>query len=74
MAGVIDDEPPPQSWAGHAKWLGPSSQLAQIVERERPARIVVAIADRRDRLPLQLLLDCRVRGIIVEDAWSSTNA
>jgi lipopolysaccharide/colanic/teichoic acid biosynthesis glycosyltransferase len=38
------------------------------VARVRPARIVVAVADRRDRLPLQSLLESRVRGIVVEDA------
>jgi exopolysaccharide biosynthesis polyprenyl glycosylphosphotransferase len=68
VAGVIDDQPLPDSWTGRAKWLGPSSRLAEVVARERPARIVVAVADRRDRLPLPLLLELRVRGIIVEDA------
>ena len=33
-----------------------------------PSRIVVAVADRRDRLPLQSLLESRVSGIVVEDA------
>ena len=51
-----------------SRWLGPPSRLAEIVERVRPDRIVVAFADRRDRLPLQLLLESRVRGVIVEDA------
>jgi exopolysaccharide biosynthesis polyprenyl glycosylphosphotransferase len=68
VAGVIDEEPLPRPWAASTKWLGPPSQLAEIVERVRPARIVVAVADRRDRLPLQVLLESRVRGIIVEDA------
>ena len=36
--------------------------------RQLAQRIVVAVADRRQRLPLQLLLESRVRGIIVEDA------
>ena len=34
----------------------------------QPTRIVVAVADRRDRLPMQSLLESRVRGIVVEDA------
>ena len=34
----------------------------------RPSRIVVAIENRRDRLPLQALLDSRVSGIAVDDA------
>jgi exopolysaccharide biosynthesis polyprenyl glycosylphosphotransferase len=67
VAGVIDDGPLPGPWAATTASLGPPSQLAEIVERVRPARIVIAVADRRDRLPLQVLLESRVCGIIVED-------
>jgi exopolysaccharide biosynthesis polyprenyl glycosylphosphotransferase len=68
VAGLVDHEEPQGPWARNTKWLGPPSRLAEIVERVRPHRIVVAVADRRDRLPLQLLLESRVRGVIVEDA------
>ena len=66
VAGVIDNEPPQRS--ATTTWLGPTSDIAEIVQRVRPERIVVAVDDRRDGLPLQALLDLRVRGIIVEDA------
>lgn len=68
IVGVIDEEPPSAAWADRTTWLGPPSQLAEIVERVHPDRIVVAVADRRDRLPMQLLLESRVRGIMVEEA------
>jgi exopolysaccharide biosynthesis polyprenyl glycosylphosphotransferase len=68
VAGVIDDGPSPRPWAATTTCLGSPSQLAEIVERVRPARIVIAVADRRDRLPVQVLLESRVGGIIVEDA------
>jgi exopolysaccharide biosynthesis polyprenyl glycosylphosphotransferase len=68
VAGLVDHEEPQVPWARNTKWLGPPSRLVEIVERVRPGRIVVAFADRRDRLPLQLLLESRVRGVIVEDA------
>jgi exopolysaccharide biosynthesis polyprenyl glycosylphosphotransferase len=68
VAGVIDDKPLPRPWAATTTCLGPPSQLAAIVERVRPARIVIALADRRDLLPVQVLLASRVCGIIVEDA------
>jgi exopolysaccharide biosynthesis polyprenyl glycosylphosphotransferase len=68
VVGTVDDERPDAESPAGARWLGPCDQFAEIVERVRPARIVVAVADRRDRLPLQSLLESRVRGIVVEDA------
>ncbi|HEV3215909.1 MAG TPA: exopolysaccharide biosynthesis polyprenyl glycosylphosphotransferase [Vicinamibacterales bacterium] len=66
VAGVVDQENP-KVFCG-APWLGPLERLADIVERVRPARIVVAPADRRGHLPLRLLLESRMRGVVVEDA------
>ncbi len=68
VAGIVDDEQPDADSPDAARWLGPCDRLAEIVERVSPACIVVAVADRRDRLPLQSLLESRVRGILVEDA------
>jgi exopolysaccharide biosynthesis polyprenyl glycosylphosphotransferase len=47
--------------------LGPLARLDKIIEEVRPDRIVVALTERRGRLPLRQLLDARVRGILVED-------
>jgi FlaA1/EpsC-like NDP-sugar epimerase len=68
VAGIVDDDEPEAGSPDAARWLGPCDQLAEIVERIRPVCIVVAVADRRDRLPMQSLLESRVRGILVEDA------
>jgi exopolysaccharide biosynthesis polyprenyl glycosylphosphotransferase len=68
IVGIVDDERPDADAPACAPWLGPCDQLGDIVERIRPARIVVAAADRRDRLPMQSLLEWRVKGILVEDA------
>jgi exopolysaccharide biosynthesis polyprenyl glycosylphosphotransferase len=68
IVGIVDDERPDADAPSGARWLGPCDQLGEIVERIRPARIVVAAADRRDRLPMQSLLEWRVKGILVEDA------
>ncbi len=68
VAGIVDDEQPEPDSPDAARWLGPCDRLAEIVERVNPCCIVVAVADRRDRLPLQSLLESRVRGIRVEDA------
>jgi len=47
--------------------LGPIDRLAEILEEFRPDWIVVALAERRGRLPVRELLGSRVRGIPVED-------
>jgi exopolysaccharide biosynthesis polyprenyl glycosylphosphotransferase len=68
VTGIVDDEQPDAESPLHSRWLGTSDQLAEVVARVHPARIVVAIENRRDRLPLQTLLESRVSGIDVEDA------
>jgi len=68
VAGIVDDQVPARGSDDYRRWLGTTDQLGEIVERVDPAIIVVALADRRDRLPLQALLESRVSGIGVEDA------
>ncbi len=67
VAGIVDDEKPTDERISDL-WLGTSDQLAKIVADVRPARILVAVADRRKGLPLHALLDSRVKGVEVEDA------
>jgi lipopolysaccharide/colanic/teichoic acid biosynthesis glycosyltransferase len=45
-----------------------AENLGRVVAATRPDRIVVALAERRGRLPLYQLLESRARGILVEDA------
>jgi exopolysaccharide biosynthesis polyprenyl glycosylphosphotransferase len=66
LAGVVDESPPIGGEAA-ARWVGPPDRLCEIVERLRPACIVLAVRDRRDHLPLMSLLQTRVRGTIVVD-------
>jgi exopolysaccharide biosynthesis polyprenyl glycosylphosphotransferase len=68
VVGIVDNTRPEDGTFAGVPWLGRGDQLAQILADVQPERIVVAVADRRDRLPLQTLLEARVRGIMVEDA------
>jgi exopolysaccharide biosynthesis polyprenyl glycosylphosphotransferase len=68
MAGLVDHEAPQAGSARTIPWLGTFDRLTEIVERVRPSRIIVALADRRGRLPLLSLLESRIRGVVVEDA------
>ena len=47
--------------------LGSYGDVADVVRRHRPDRIVVAMPDRRGNLPVSELLACRFRGITVEE-------
>jgi exopolysaccharide biosynthesis polyprenyl glycosylphosphotransferase len=68
VLGIVDSQQPDQGSPLADRWLGTCDELDQIVARVRPSRIVVAIENRRDRLPLQALLESRVNGIDVDDA------
>jgi len=47
--------------------IGTHDQIAAIAERERIHRIIVANEDRRGCLSLNQLLECKTKGIIIED-------
>jgi exopolysaccharide biosynthesis polyprenyl glycosylphosphotransferase len=66
--GIVDDQPPREGLQAEAPWLGPLDRLTEIVEAARANHIVVALSDRRGRLPLKSLLTSRVRGVVVEEA------
>jgi exopolysaccharide biosynthesis polyprenyl glycosylphosphotransferase len=46
---------------------GPLDHLDKIIEEVKPDRIVVALAERRGRMPMRHLLEAEARGILVED-------
>ncbi len=66
VVGCVGDERAAES-AG-IKDLGPTESLREVVSATRPARIVVGMIERRNRLPLADLLDLRFDGNIVEEA------
>src|SRR5688572_8284524 len=47
VTGVVDDQQPDAECPLHSRWLGTSDQLAEVIARVQPARIVVAIENRR---------------------------
>ena len=68
IAGFIDDSATSDSILGESRRLGDfGDDLLAIVARVHPDMIVVAQGDRRGRLPVDALLECRLRGIAVMD-------
>jgi len=68
IIGFLDDNPaaPDTIPAGRAL-LGKIKDLPTIVEERTPDVVVVAQINRRGNFPAKALLDCRLRGIAVED-------
>jgi|SRR5882724_414267 len=67
IVGVADDAVAPEEPAPRYPLLGPLAHFAKIIEEVQPDRIVVAMAERRGRLPVRQLLESQIHGIIVED-------
>lgn len=68
LVGFIDDDP--------AKFgisivnpgiIGGYGDITKLTEEAGINRIIVALADRRAKLPMATLLDCKLRGIIIEE-------
>jgi exopolysaccharide biosynthesis polyprenyl glycosylphosphotransferase len=68
VIGAVDDSVDGNGAPGVTPLLGRLNQFSQIVAATRPGHIVIAMADRRGRVPERLLLDSRFRGVKVEDA------
>jgi exopolysaccharide biosynthesis polyprenyl glycosylphosphotransferase len=68
VIGVADDASDSLEFSFRELLAGPLARLGVIIEELRPDRIIVALADRRGRLPMRELLEARVQGVTIEDA------
>ena len=68
VVGVADDVDSTGCLPSRYPLRGPLRHFDKILEEVRPDRVIVALAERRGRLPVGQLLDSRMRGIPVEDA------
>ena len=64
--GIANPTAPETVPAGHVL-LGKTQDLSALVEDTKPDLIVVAQMNRRGNFPAKALIDCRMRGIQVED-------
>jgi exopolysaccharide biosynthesis polyprenyl glycosylphosphotransferase len=68
LAGVADDGGTAAAGATlPCPVLGPLERLDKIIEEVKPDRIIVALSERRGRMPVGQLLECGSQGILVED-------
>jgi exopolysaccharide biosynthesis polyprenyl glycosylphosphotransferase len=66
--GFVDDSRSKGMTVAGLPVLGASCELRQIVEHVKPDRIVVSLAERRNALPVDVLLELRFSGIRIEEA------
>jgi len=71
--GFVDNLEPGAEIPG-GEFLGEIRELRDIVTRLKPDRIVVGMAERRERLPVNELLEMRLSGIHIEDALTTYEA
>jgi len=69
IKGWVADDAPANGLPGGL--LGPVARLREIVAEYKPDRIIVGMAERRTRLPVQVLLDTRYSGVQIEDALTT---
>jgi sugar transferase (PEP-CTERM system associated) len=68
IAGYVTDLENDRDGIPGAKLLGPVHALAEIVVATAPSRIVVGMFERRNRVPVNDLLDLRFSGHVIEEA------
>jgi sugar transferase (PEP-CTERM system associated) len=68
IAGYVDDAHQPGDILRGGKVLGNLPDLKEIVAATNPARIVVGMTERRNRMPVADLLELRFSGRIIEEA------
>jgi len=71
IVGVVDEGGSREGQSFRYPLLGPLEHLDKIIEEITPDRIIVALAERRGRMPMRQLLDAEARGILVEDGLTT---
>jgi len=71
VAGYVDDAHEIGTRLPGGKMLGPMASLKPIVNATQPHRIVVGMFERRNRMPVEELLEMRFAGRIIEEVSST---
>ncbi len=68
LIGIVAEDAGDSSALPGLPVLGGLEDFPDVLRRTSPGRVIVALRDRRGRLPVEALLDARGRGAAVEDA------
>lgn len=67
ISGVVDEGNGVDATGLPYPVLGPLERLDKIIDEVKPDRLIVALTERRGRMPMGQLLECGAKGILVED-------
>src|SRR5580692_495717 len=67
VTGYVDESREPGTQLPGGKVLGVISSLNEIVAATKPSRIIVGMFERRNRMPMNELLELRFAGYIIEE-------
>lgn len=67
ILGIADSAAPSTAFPCAYPLLGPLDRLEKLLEELQPHRTIIALAERRARLPVRHLLEARIKGCVVED-------
>jgi sugar transferase (PEP-CTERM system associated) len=71
VVGFVDDAPDAsERIPAGLELIGKTADLLNLVDELQPEVILVAVADMRRSIPIEDLLECRLRGIAVQD-WTT---
>jgi sugar transferase (PEP-CTERM system associated) len=67
VAGIVGDADAGDDMPLSYPLVGPLERLDKVIEDLRPDRIIVALTERRGRMPMRQLLEAEAHGVVVED-------
>jgi sugar transferase (PEP-CTERM system associated) len=68
VIGALNDDAEGESSTENVKFLGRIDALREVVSATQPTRIVIGMQERRNRMPVSVLLDLRYSGHLIEEA------
>jgi len=71
VVGIVDDGVEAEVSGLPYPVLGPLERLDKIIDDVQPDRLIVALTERRGRMPMAHLLECGTKGIPIEDGLTT---
>jgi sugar transferase (PEP-CTERM system associated) len=68
IGAVPEDHAGEQPELAHLQVMGTLDHLGDVISQSRPDRVIIALRERRQQLPLEALLHHRMRGVMIEEA------